>query len=192
MHLMKRIGPALAAMLVLGVSACAPTVTAEPGSSAPAESPAEQPPTATSGEETVEEIPESTPAQAPEEEDEEETPTAPATACEDEAFPTPAPVPDELAELDIPFYPCAHEMTAIAASDPLFVGEYETSHELIVVEMAITNQFDASDWETGERTTDGDNAITQAHKPGYTLVVALGPTRGNESHSSIHYTLREE
>ena len=47
-------------------------------------------------------------------------------------------------------------------SDPLFVGEYDTDHEMIIVEMEIVNQFDASDWIVTERTVEGDNAITHA------------------------------
>lgn len=114
------------------------------------------------------------------------------TVCDDEAFTDAATIPPQLAELDVPFYACAHEMVAISESDPLFVGEYDTTHESILVEMSITDQFDASDWEVSERTVEGDNAITHAQKPGYTLVVAIGPSRTPEATSSVHYTLRAE
>lgn len=115
-----------------------------------------------------------------------------AAACDDADFSEPATIPQQLDDLDVPFYECVHEMVAIEDNDPLFVGEYDTSHESIIIEMSITNQFDASDWEVSEVTVEGDNAVTHAQKPGYSLVVAIGPSRSPEATSSLHYTLRTQ
>lgn len=113
-------------------------------------------------------------------------------ACDDEEFTGAAMAPSQLADLGVPFYSCTHEETAVTGTDPLFVGEYVTNHELIIVEMAIADQFDASDWEVTDRSVEGDNAVTHAQKPGYSLVVAIGPTRMAPTDSSIHYTLRTQ
>lgn len=113
--------------------------------------------------------------------------------CDDVEFIDAATIPSQLSDIGVPFYPCTHEAVARTDTDPLFfVGEYDTNHELIIVEMDITAQFDASDWEITDRTVEGDNAITQAQKPGYSLVVAIGPSRTSHTENSIHYTLREQ
>ncbi|MGO3147390.1 MAG: hypothetical protein ACTIJ6_06905 [Leucobacter sp.] len=177
----KRIGVSLIVMLVVGMTSCTPAVDAEPTSSKLSNSATEDPADSTA--EATE-----TPAEEPEtaEGDSERT------VCEDAAFLNAATIPDQLANLGVPFYPCVHEMVAVTNSDRSFVGEYDTTHESIIIEMSITNQFDASDWEVTARAVEGDNAITQARNAEYTLVVAIGPSRTEGAVSSIHYTLRAE
>src|SRR5690554_6102737 len=140
MRALKSVGLLLGLALVMGTISCgqeAPEEPESPSAAAPEESEAD----ANSAEESADD-----------------------TVCDDEAFTDAATIPPQLAELDVPFYACAHEMVAISESDPLFVGEYDTTHESILVEMSITDQFDASDWEVSERTVEGDNAITHAQK----------------------------
>lgn len=115
-----------------------------------------------------------------------------AAVCSDSEFVDAAPIPTQFSDLDVPFYPCAHEMVALTGDDLIFVGEYVTNHEMIIVEMAVTDQFDASDWEVTDRSVEGDMAITTAQKPGYSLVIAIGPTRASDTDSSLHYTLRAQ
>lgn len=112
--------------------------------------------------------------------------------CEDGDAAARAEIPNELAELSVPFYPCLVEMSAIPGSDPLFVGEYDTDHPSVLVEAEILLQFEGSDWEVTSRANEGDNTITQAEMPGYSLVVVVGPSRMPDAESSVHYTLRPQ
>lgn len=112
--------------------------------------------------------------------------------CEDGDAAARAEMPTELAELDVPFYPCLVEMSAIPGSDPLFVGEYDTDHPSVLVEAEILLQFEGSGWEVISRANEGDNTITQAEMPGYSLVVVVGPSRMPDAESSVHYTLRPQ
>lgn len=164
------LGVAVGAALLLGATACASGDDPETSPSHPSNSPT-----------STEPVPPSDGA----------ADNDPA-ACDDGKFIDAASIPTQLSDLGIPFYPCAHEMTALTGADPVFVGEYVTNHETIIVEMAVTDQFDASDWEVTDRSVEGDMAITTAQKPGYSLVVAIGPTRASDTDSSLHYTLRAQ
>lgn len=181
MRLVRRIGLlVLAGVFAMGVVSCASAGEAMPGSTAPPSPVAEK----SSGQTAADSEEES---EAPDPE-----PSAAEDACEDQGETTDfAVIPDQLDDLDVPFYPCVREMVAMTGSDPLFVGEYDTHQASIIVEMSIKDQFDASEWEVTERSVAGDNAITKAQKPGYSLVVAIGPSRTPGAESSIHYTLHE-
>ncbi|SFS00900.1 hypothetical protein SAMN04487783_0496 [Agrococcus baldri] len=177
-------GIVLGAVLLFGVSACA---TSGAAPSAPPPSTSTAVPTEDSADADAEVAAEVEVESAA---DAAATVETEAGSCDDAEFGDVAARPDPLAELGIPFYPCTREMTAMPGTDPLFVGEYVTDHELIIVEAAIVAQFDASDWEITDSTVEGDNAIRTAQMPGYSLVVVVGPERTNPDSSSIHYTLR--
>lgn len=120
---------------------------------------------------------------------------APSTAEEDETcsateLAAASTAPAVFAELRVPFYPCGQEMTAVPGTDPLFVGEYVTGHELDTVTKVINDQFEESDWEIVGTTVEGTNTVSTAQKPGYSLVVVIGPTYMAETDVSIIYTLR--
>lgn len=120
---------------------------------------------------------------------------APATgaateACSDTQFASPDTAPGALEDIDAPFYPCVHEMSAVTDTDPSFVGEYVTTHEQTAVESAIDDQIDASNWEVLERSAEGQNSVIMLRKSGNLLVVAVGPSRSGGSDISIYYTLR--
>ena len=167
----------LGTVLLFGATACAPSGETE--SAPPSES------SSTAPTEAPGDVTEDTDAEADVE--------SVVGGCDDVEFIDAAAIPSQLSDLSVPFYPCAHEAVARTDTDQLlFVGEYDTNHELIIIEMNITAQFDASDWEITDRTVEGDNAITQAQKPGYSLVVAIGPSRTSSAENSIHYTLREQ
>lgn len=172
------LGVILGVTLVLSTSACASGGGQEGIASSPAAS------TKSAAPEDAASSPAPEAAKAPQESD--------AAACGDAEFVDAARAPESFSDLDIPFYVCSHEMAAVTADDPLFVGEYVTNHEMIIVEMAVTKQFDQSDWEVIERSVEGDNAISKAQKPGYFLVVAIGPSRLAETDTSVHYTLRTQ
>lgn len=101
-----------------------------------------------------------------------------------------SPAPAVFAELRVPFYPCGQEMTAVSGTDPIFVGEYVTGHELDTVTKVINDQFEESDWEVVGTTVEGTNTVSTAQKPGYSLVVVIGLTYMSETDISIIYTLR--
>lgn len=184
-------GIVLGAVLLFGVTACASSGAAP---SAPAASPpASAAPTGPAAETEDDAQAAATPEAAAEAEAEAEADAgdeAEAGTCADGEFGAAATSPARFAALAVPFYPCVREMAAMTGSDPLFVGEYVTDHELIIVEAAIVAQFEASDWEVTEVSVEGDNAIRKAQLPGYSLVVVVGPERTNPERSSIHYTLR--
>jgi len=113
-------------------------------------------------------------------------------ACGDTEFTDVAPIPQNLSTLDVPFYPCALEVAAVTGTDPLFVGEYVTGHALTIVNMVVRDQFEDSDWELIERSVEGSNTISRVQKPGYSLVVVVGPERTTDADTSIHYTLRTQ
>ncbi|MGO1513877.1 MAG: hypothetical protein ACTJGQ_11055 [Agrococcus casei] len=195
MRSMRRVGLTLLVLALACTSACTSGVLAEGDTTA-------SPPEAAEAAETAAESPAASsegPATPTAADDGDESASEPESqvesvgqACSDEDSGYVTSPPALLAELSVPFYPCVKEMTAMPGSDPLFVGEYDTDHEMIIVEMEIVNQFDASDWIVTERTVEGDNAITHAQKPGYELVVVIGPSRTDAAAASVHYTLREQ
>lgn len=190
MRTIRRIALVLLAIGALGLSGCTSGVLelADEPSASPSVSAAHEPAETAASSSPQAETPEASEEQAAVEADD----STVGTACTDDAFGDSAVIPDVLADAGVPFYPCTVEMVAMPGTDPLFVGEYDTSHALIMVEMEITNQFDASDWTVSERTVEGDNAITHAQKPGYELVVVIGPSRTDAAAASVHYTLREQ
>ncbi|QAV69726.1 hypothetical protein ESZ53_04295 [Salinibacterium sp. UTAS2018] len=113
-------------------------------------------------------------------------------ACGDTEFTDEVPIPQNLSTLDVPFYPCALEVAAVTGTDQFFVGEYVTGHALTIVNMVVRDQFEDSDWELIERSVEGSNTISRAQKPGYSLVVVVGPERSTDADTSIHYTLRTQ
>lgn len=118
--------------------------------------------------------------------------TTDATTCQDSQFAGPAKIPAPLKDSAAPFYPCTHEMAAVDGSDPLFVGEYVTSHELTIVNMFYEDQFNDSQWNVTNKFVEGSQTVTEAAKSGYSLVVVVAPNRIDESETSIHYTLRQQ
>lgn len=173
-------GVILGATLMLSISACGTgTAPEDPTSSSPAASVSAPPPPA-----------ESTASLAPEA-TAERTGDNDATVCSDTDFGEAATMPELLSDLSIPFYACTHEMEALTGTDPLFVGAYDTNHEMIIVEMAIATQLEDSGWDTLDHSVEGDTAVRKAEKPGYSLVIAIGPERTGAG-TSIYYTLREQ
>lgn len=213
MRMKRRIGVAWASVLLIGLTACTPDflTPAESASDSPPSSsqPSSPEPSSEDSSSTAPTAPESTAAAPEPTDDSRDAPTqksaVPTLAegdppagghgsatCADLGFVGDAVVPPELADLGVPFYECVEEAVAMPGSDPLFVGEYDSGQDVDVIEELFQETFDRSDWKVVSSTVEAHNAITRAHRPGYHLVVAIGPSRSAEAATSIHYTLRAQ
>lgn len=209
MRVMRTFGAALAAVLLTGLTACSPS----PGDdveAASSDAPTTQPTgiepsedAAASSAEPVEDPVSTDAIDAAGDTTTDESATVETTeelavgdhgpaSCTDLGLGQDTAAPEQLAAVGIPFYECVAEMSAVPGSDPVFVGEYDSAQESIVLEMFFKDEFERSDWEIISNSVDGENAITQAQKPGYFVVVAIGPSRTPGAVSSIHYTLRTQ
>lgn len=124
--------------------------------------------------------------------DEGQDPEAPEPGTPD---PTAIPdgVPAGFPDIGVPFY---HPSEVVAAPDhggDPYVLELVTDHELSIVNMFIRDHFSAEHgWQDVTSSVQDQMTITQGNAAGYSLVIAVGPERTDDTKTSLHYTLRPE
>lgn len=103
----------------------------------------------------------------------------------------PAGLPEGFPNIGVPFYAGTTLMAATGAGDP-YVLEYQSADDQATVNAFIADTLVDNCWELLETTTEGTMSVNKAWTPGYSLVIAVGPDRVDDSLTGIHYTLREQ
>lgn len=120
----------------------------------------------------------------------------PTDADTDHSGEVPADLPDGLPEgmpnIGLPYYTPA-ELVAIPSVGGPWVLEFITNDDLTRVNSVIADKFSAAQgWADLTRQQDGSQTVTQGTRDGFLLVIAVAPSRGDSTQTSLYYTLSQE
>lgn len=104
----------------------------------------------------------------------------------------PADLPDGFPDIGVPFYSPSEQVAAMGEAGDVYVLEYVTHHELTIVNMFFDGAMTDHGWSNIDRSVEGQMTVTKATGHGYSLVIAVGPERTDDTKTSIHYTLRPQ